>query len=68
MQARKAKILFKEWAVSIVILVLPHWFPAKPMTDLRRGKSAKEEGAVGLVVPDEEQERVVAVDSFIAGP
>lgn len=35
------------------------------MTVLRRRKSAKEEDAVGLIVPDEEQERVIAVKIFI---
>lgn len=66
MQARKSN-LFKEWATTIVILILQHWFSAKPMTGLRRGKFAKEEDAVGLVVPDEEQEGMIAVKSFITG-
>lgn len=37
---------------------------AKAGTVLRRRKSAKEKDAVGLVVPDEEQERVIAVKTF----
>lgn len=49
-------------------MTLPRGFSAKAtMTGLRRRQSAEEENAVGLVVPDEEQERVIAVKSFTAG-
>lgn len=69
MQARKSNF-FKEWATTIVILILQHCFScfsAKPVTGLRRGKFAEEEDTVGLVVPDEEQEGMIAVKSFITG-
>lgn len=56
------QFFFKDWALSIVLIILQHWFSA--MTILRRRKSTKEEDAVGLLVLDEEQERVIAMKMF----
>lgn len=64
----QVKQFFKERAISINLWTPRHrrWWSlsAKTGTVLRRRKSAKEKDAVGLVVPDEEQERVIAVKTF----
>lgn len=58
------QFIFEGWAISIVSIILHHSFSAKAMTILRRRKSTKEEDAVGFLVLDEEQERVIAMKMF----
>ena len=66
----QVKQFFKERATAISLCTPQHrwwwWFSTKAGTKGLRGrKPAKEKDAVGLVVPDEEQERVIAVETLM---